>query len=217
VLTVRVVEIAGNRVRRPIGGVLASHCVTNQLVPDVDDSPTLAARLLAAADAERRRIERDLHDGAQQDLVALAVNLQLVRQLADADLAAAQSLLDELQRDVQETLDALRSLAHGVYPSLLPVRGLVDALRTVPVPIETTDLERYPLEVEETVYFCCLQLLRHAGANATGRVWQEAGSVCFAITGDVDDDDLSVVRDRVAAHGGRVTTSAGETSGAVPL
>jgi signal transduction histidine kinase len=186
-------------------------------VPDVDDSPALAARLRAAADAERRKIERDLHDGAQQDLVALAVNLQLARELADSDLAAAKSLLDELRGDVQETLDGLRSLAHRVYPSLLPLRGLVDALRTVPAPIEATDLERYPLEVEETVYFCCLELLRHAGPSATGRVWQEAGSVCFEITGDVDDEDLQVVRDRVAARGGRVTTSAGETCGTVPL
>ena len=116
---------------------------------------------------------------------------------------------------MQETLDRLRSLAHGVYPSLLPLRGLADALRTVPV--ETTGLARYPLEVEETVYFCCVELLRHAGASATGRVWEEADNVCFAIKGDVDDDDLSVVRDRVAALGGRVTTSAGETRGTIPL
>jgi signal transduction histidine kinase len=189
----------------------------NQVVSDVDDSPTLAARLSAAADAERRRIERELHDGAQQDLVALAVNLQLVRELADADPAATKSRLDELRRDVQETLDGLRSLAHGVYPSLLPLRGLVDALRTLPVPVETTGLARYPLEVEETVYFCCVELLRHAGEGATGRVWQEAGSVYFAITGEVDGEELSVVRDRVAALGGSVTTSAGEFRGAVPL
>jgi signal transduction histidine kinase len=185
----------------------------NQVVPN--DSPTLAARLTAAADGERRRIERDLHDGAQQDLVALAVNLQLAQALADDDLAAAKSLLDEMRRDVQETLDGLRSLAHGVYPSLLPLRGLADALRTVPV--EATGLARYPLEVEETVYFCCVELLLRAGARATGRVWEEAGNVCFAITGDVDTADLSVVRDRAAALGGRVTTSAGETRGAVPL
>ncbi len=187
-------------------------------MPDVDDSLALAARLRAAADAERRRIERDLHDGAQQDLVALAVNLQLARQLADTDLKAATSLLDELRDDVQGTLDGLRSLAHGVYPSLLPLRGLADALRTLPVPVETTGLGRYPIEVEETVYFCCLELLRHVGTSATGRVWQEAGSLCFAITGDVgDDESLSVVRDRVASLGGSVTTSAGETRGAVRL
>jgi len=184
-------------------------------VSDGDDSPTLAARLSAAADAERRRIERDLHDGAQQDLVALAVNLQLARELADADLAATKSLLEDLRRDVQETLDGLRLLAHAVYPSLLPLRGIADALRTVPV--ETAGLARYALEIEETVYFCCIALLRHAGASASGRVWEEAGSVYFAITGDVDDEALSVVRDRVAALGGAVTTSDGETRGTVPL
>jgi hypothetical protein len=106
-------------------------------------------------------------------------------------------------------------LAHRVYPSLLPLRGLADALRTVPV--ETSGLARYPLEVEESVYFCCVELLRHAGANATGRVWQEADSVCFAITGDVDDCDLSGVHDRVAALRGDLTTSAGETRGTIPL
>ena len=182
---------------------------------DGDDSPTLAARLSAAAAADRREIERDLHDGTQQDLVALAVNLQLVQALVDDDLAAAKSLLDELRRDVQETLDGLRLLAHDVYPSLLPLRGLADALRTVP--IDTNGLTRYPLEIEETVYFCCVELLRRAGEGATGRVWQEADSVCFAITGEFDDEKLSVVRDRVAALGGGVTTSAGAFRGAVPL
>lgn len=182
---------------------------------DGNDSPTLAARLSAAADAERRRIERDLHDGAQQDLVALVVKLQLAHALADDDLAAAKSLLEELRGDVQETLDGLRLLAHAVYPSLLPLRGLADAFRAFPV--ETTGLARYPLEVEETVYFCCVELLGEAGASATGRVWQDADNVCFAITGDIDHDRLGVVSDRVAALGGRLTTSAGETRGAVPL
>jgi hypothetical protein len=76
---------------------------------------------------------------------------------------------------------------------------------------------RYQLEIEETVYFCCVELLRHAGTSATGRVWEEAGSVCFAITGPVADEALSVIRDRVAARGGAVTTSDGETRGTVPL
>jgi glucose-6-phosphate-specific signal transduction histidine kinase len=184
-------------------------------VRDADDPPTLAARLTAAADAERRRIERDLHDGAQQDLVALAVNLQLARELADTDLAATKSLLEELRRDVQTTLEGLRLLSHGVYPSLLPLRGLADAFRTVP--IQATGLARYALEIEETVYFCCVDLLRNGGASASGLVWEEAGSVCFAITGDVDDKALRLVRDRVAALGGAVTTSDGETRATVPL
>jgi hypothetical protein len=185
----------------------------NQVVSGVDDSRTLAARLSAAAHAERRKIERDLHDGAQQDLVALAVNLQLAGELADADLAGTKSLLEELQHDAQETLDRLRLLAHAVYPSLLPLRGLADAFRTVP--IQTTGLGRYALEIEETVYFCCVELLQHA--SASGRVWEQAGSLCFAINGDAGDEALSFVRDRVAALGGTVTTSDGETRGTVPL
>jgi signal transduction histidine kinase len=188
-------------------------------VSEVDDPRALAARLRAAADAERRGIERDLHDGVQQDLVALAVNLQLARKLADSDLAATSTLLDEMRQDVQEALDGVRALAQGVYPPILPVRGLADALRTIPAPVEATAVGRYPLEVEETVYFCCLELLRHASASATVRLWQTEGTLCFAITGDivVDGDHLAVVRDRLAALGGRLTTSAGDARGMIPL
>lgn len=185
---------------------------------EVDDPRALAARIRAAADAERRGIERDLHDGVQQDLVALAVNLQLARKLADSDLAATSTLLDEMRQDVQETLDGVRALAQGVYPPILPVRGLADALRTI-ARVEATAVGRYPLEVEETVYFCCLELLRNARASATVRLWQAEGTLCFAITGDivVDGDHLAVVRDRLAALGGRLTTSAGDARGMIPL
>jgi signal transduction histidine kinase len=187
-------------------------------VSEVDDPRALAARIRAAADAERRGIERDLHDGVQQDLVALAVNLQLARKLADSDLVATSTLLDEMRQDVQETLDGVRALAQGVYPPILPVRGLADALRTI-ARVEATAVGRYPLEVEETVYFCCLELLRNARASATVRLWQAEGTLCFAITGDivVDGDHLAVVRDRLAALGGRLTTSAGDARGMIPL
>lgn len=185
---------------------------------DVDDLCALAARLRAAADAERSGIEGELHDGVQQDLVALAVNLELALQLTDSDLTAARVLLLEMRQDVQASLDAVRVVAHSVYPAILPHRGLADALRTIAAPVETTMLERYPLVIEEAVYFCCIALLRHANADATVRVWQAEGTLCFAITGEiVDDTDLSVVRDRVAALGGSLTTSAIETLGVIPL
>ena len=178
----------------------------------VSGSDNLAARLTAAADAERRRIEGDLHDGVQQDLVALAVNLQLARQLAETDVAATKALLDEIRQSVVDALDGVRSLAHRVYPSTLPLRGLSDALRTLPVPVQAPALARYPLEIEEAVYFCCLELSRPV------RVWEEAGSLCFATVSEiVGDDELGVVRDRLAAVGGRLTTSAGETRGSIPL
>ncbi|HVH50538.1 MAG TPA: histidine kinase [Gaiellaceae bacterium] len=173
----------------------------------------LAARLTAAADGERRRIERDLHDGVQQDLVALAVNLELARQLADSDLATAKTLLEEMRHNVQEALDGVRTLAHDVYPSLLPVRGLADAFRTLPV--EVSALARYPLEVEQTVYFCCVELSRHASTPV--RVGERDGKLCFAVDEELDADALVGIRDRVAALGGELTVTAGETRGIVPL
>ena len=86
-------------------------------------------RIVAAADESRRQIERNLHDGAQQHLVALAVKVGLVKQLIDADRATADEMLDELRGDVQDTLDELRELAHGIYPPLLRDRGLAAALK----------------------------------------------------------------------------------------
>ncbi|MGH2728802.1 MAG: histidine kinase, partial [Actinomycetota bacterium] len=87
------------------------------------------ARIVAAADAERRKIERNLHDGAQQRLVALAVNLRLARQLAASAPDDANAMLEQLGTEIQETLEELRALAHGIYPPLLADRGLAEALK----------------------------------------------------------------------------------------
>ena len=83
--------------------------------------------------AERRRIERELHDGVQQHLVAVIVNLQLARELADADLEAAKAVLDELSADAHQALASVRELGHELYPSLLRDRGLVEAVRAAAV------------------------------------------------------------------------------------
>src|SRR2546425_5672749 len=105
------------------------HDSPEELRLQVEELQASRARVVAAADAERRRIERDLHDGAQQHLVALAVNLQLALQLADTDSAAAKALLEEMSADVREALDGVRELAEGIYPPLLLDRGLTDALK----------------------------------------------------------------------------------------
>jgi glucose-6-phosphate-specific signal transduction histidine kinase len=187
-------------------------------VAELDDLRALAARLTSAADAGRRKIERDLHDGVQQDLVALAVNLELARTLADSDPEGAKKLLEQVRRDALETLDGVRALAHGIYPAMLTARGLVDALRPVPAEVQATGIARYPLEIEQTVYFCCVELLSHVRGRASIRIWGEDETLCFEVAADsLDGDDLSGVSDRLAAHGGSLTTSAGAARGTLPL
>jgi len=153
-------------------------------------------RIVTAADSERRRIERNLHDGAQQRLTALAIKLSLAADLAGRDAGQARSLLDELRADVKETADELRCLAHGIYPPLLADSGLPAALSaaarrsTLPVTVRAARLGRYPAEIEATVYFCCLEAIqnacKHAGEGAALelRVWQEGAALAF----DVSDD-----------------------------
>jgi hypothetical protein len=165
-------------------------------------------------DRERRRIESALHDGVQQDLAATVVALELARQLLDSDPAAARSVLDELAEEVEGALDRVRTLAGTVYPSILPSRGLTDALRSLDV--ETMNLERYPLEIEEAVYFSC-QALRSRAVRA--RVWGDADALRLELLGvtAVGDDELSYARERITAVGGQLDQSAGRVSAAVPL
>jgi signal transduction histidine kinase len=201
------------------------------------------ARVVAAADAERRRIERDLHDGAQQDLVALAVNLQLARQLAHSDPAAVPALLGEIAADARRALEEVRDLAHGIYPSLLLDRGLAEALRAaaaaagLPARVEAVHLERYAPDIEATVYFCCLEALRNAarhagpGARATVRAWHEDDALRFEVVDDGAGFDpgeqpigtgVTGMHDRVGAQGGElaITSHAGRgvrIAGTIPL
>ena len=192
------------------------------------------ARIVSAADASRRRIERNLHDGAQQRLVALAVKLGLARRLATGDAAA---LLEELRTDVQDTLTELRELAHGIYPPLLREHGLGEALRNaagrsaVPVRVEAgTDL-RYPPEAEAAVYFCCLEALqnagKHAGPDATATV-RVGGSAAGGLEFEVADDGAGFdpattgeshgfvnMRDRLGAFGGELTVTSAPGEGTV--
>jgi signal transduction histidine kinase len=202
------------------------------------------ARVVAAADAARRQIERNLHDGAQQHLVALAVNIRLVSQLAAADPAAAKEMLDQLGRDVQNAVEELRSLAHGIYPPLLVDRGLPEALRAaagraaLPTDVVADGIGRYPQAVEAAVYFCCLEALQNAGkhagegASATVRVWEEEGALLFQVSDDGAGFDPAArsspgagfvnMGDRVGAIGGSVdvASSPGEgtrISGRIPL
>lgn len=154
------------------------------------------ARIVASSDAARRQIERNLHDGAQQHLVALAVNLRLARQIAERDPGAANEMLEQLGHDLQDAVQELRNLAHGIYPPLLVDRGLPEALSAaggrsaLATSISTEGIGRYSREVEAAVYFCCLEAMQNAGKHAgdgstiTVKIWEEEGALLFEVADD---------------------------------
>lgn len=209
-----------------------------------DELRASRARIVEATDTERRRIERDLHDGAQQHLVALAVGVRLARQFADTDAEQAKSMLDQIGLDLQDAVQELRNLAHGIYPPLLMDRGLPDALRAaagraaLATSVEAENVGRYPQQVEAAVYFCCLEALqnagKHAGENASALVTvrEVEGALLFEVADDGAGFDLSSgaqrghgfvnMSDRVGAFGGSVTVDSApghgtKISGRIPL
>jgi signal transduction histidine kinase len=182
------------------------------------------ARIQATADEERRRIERDLHDGAQQRLVGLRIKLELAEELMPWDPERGRTLLHEIGDETVEALEEVRSLARGVYPALLARGGLADALREatlrspIPAILDAKGIGRYPELVESAVYFCSLEAMQNAAKHASG-----ATEVVVAVSDDgilrfeVRDDGagfdpattsgagLANMRDRLAAVGGELT------------
>ena len=169
---------------------------------EADDVEALRAsrkRLVLAADDDRRGIERELHNGVQQHLAALAVNLQLARELIVTDPAAARTLLDEMGRHVQQALDETAELAQRIYPPLLEAGGLAVALRSaaasigITVSVEVAAGARYPREVAAAAYWCCLEALEHAGAGAQATITMrdDEGALAFEV---VVDNDAEPVR-----------------------
>jgi signal transduction histidine kinase len=179
-------------------------------------------RLVAAQDEERRKLERNLHDGAQQQLVALAVKLRLAEQLAERDGARTREMLEALGRETQDALENLRTLARGIYPPLLADKGLGPALEaqagkaSLPVEVFAADIRRYPQEIEAAVYFCCLEALQNVQkyANATRakvRLSHTDDSLSFEVADDGEGFDratadygtgLQGMADRLDAVGG---------------
>jgi signal transduction histidine kinase len=204
----------------------------DRLRREVDELRASRERLALAAEADRRRIERDLHDGPQQNLIAFAVNLQLAARLVDGDPAAAKELLDEMGRDVEQALAATAQLAQRIYPPLLDASGLAAALRSaaavvgIPAAVEVRGGAGCPTDLAATAYLCCLEALEQlsAGTPATVTVRQEDGALTFEIAGDGPRslNGLARLRDRVEAFGGRVAVQsepgAGtRVSGSLPL
>jgi signal transduction histidine kinase len=167
------------------------------------------ARLIANADADRRAFERSLHDGVQQELVAILVNLQLARELCETDSAAAGALLEDVGRDARIALEGLRRLALEIYPPVLDERGLVVALRSaaadagIAVSIDAEVPPSCPSEVVATAYFCCLEALRSAVAKAAVSIRPDDEALLFEIATD-GSGFVSRLGDRVDALGGRL-------------
>jgi signal transduction histidine kinase len=224
------------------GLVMRNVALTERLMENIEQLRASRQRLVTAQDEERRKIERNLHDGAQQRIVALAVKLRLLEQLVDRDALKAKAMAATLQADTGEALQELRDLARGIYPPLLADKGLIAALQSqagrsvVPVTIEAEQLGRYPREVEAAVYFCCLEALQNVAkyaraSGATLRLSDGDGRLRFEVTDDGVGFEtghtpfgtgLQGIADRLSALGGDVVVrsapGAGTTvSGELPV
>lgn len=180
----------------------------------MDDLRAVRARLVAAEGDLRRAIERSLHDGVQQQLVALGVKVQL----ADRDHPELHAVFEELRQDVQAALDTVRKLAWDIYPALLLDHGLVPALRALRADVEADAIGRYPRDVEAAVYFSCVDVLERApAARATIRLQANAHALGFDIRVDGVLDSPLGVADRIGAVGGEMTVTPSSIAGAIPL
>jgi signal transduction histidine kinase len=166
-------------------------------------------RLVTAQDEERRRLERNLHDGAQQELVALAVKTRLAEGLIGRDPEKEREMLSEVRSGLTEALETLRDLAHGIFPPLLADRGLAEALQAqarkspIPVEVRAEALGRYSPESEAAVYFCCLEAVQNVAKYA------EASRVVLRLTGEGDGITFSVEDDGRGFDPGTTPVGAG--------
>ena len=177
------------------GLVLSNVRLTEELRARLDDLRAAQKRLVAAQDHERRKLERNIHDGAQQQLVALAVKARLAYALTERDPAKARDMLTQIEVETQEALEDLRDLARGIYPPLLADKGLRPALEAqarkspIPVQVEADGVDRLPQALEAAVYFSALEALQNIAkyahaTRATVTISRANGSLAFVVTDD---------------------------------
>ena len=243
-------DLALGELARQIGLTLHNAKLDSALQASLDEVRRQArelqasrGRIVEASDTARRQIERDIHDGVQQHLVALAVKVRLIKQLQTQNPAKAAELLDSLGGDLNDTLQELRDLAHGIYPPLLADKGLAEALASAarravsPIEVESAGIRRYSRVVEATAYFCCLEAFqnaaKYAGTDVEVRVSvrEEGDALIFAVTDDgagfdtraaVQGVGFTNMNDRLGAVGGtlRVESTPGagtRVTGVIPL
>jgi signal transduction histidine kinase len=197
---------------------------------EIEELRASRKRLALAADAERRDIERALHEGVQQDLVGLAANLEVAAGSVDSDPAAAKALLDELRRETRRALTEMQELANRIFPPLLESGGLVPELRAaasragVTARLEVDVNSSPPPEFAGAVYFCVLDAFERApaGSSVMVRIRGEEGALAFEIDADGDlGSERRAPHDRVEALGGQVTITTGSdrttVAGSLPI
>jgi signal transduction histidine kinase len=204
-----------------------------ELSQRAEDLRASRERLIETQDAERKRLERDIHDGAQQNLVALAVNLRLAQTLAARSSERAADVIAQQSEAAAHTIATLAELSRGMVPAVLAERGLVPALRVIAdtsalqVRVLADDDVHLSAEVEAALYFCCMEALQNAakhsgGANATISLGRTPLGVALTVTNDGDSFDpdrvvagagLANMRDRIESVGGRLAMSAVQSGG----
>src|SRR6202045_338170 len=218
---------------REAGIVLKNTRLTAELVQRLDELQASRQRLVTAQDTERRRLERNLHDGAQQNLIALKLKIALMKNVAATDPQRAKVALDELTSDANEAIETLRALARGLYPPILAQEGLVAAVeaqaRRTPVPVNVVGgpLPRYPQETEAGVYFCILEALQNVAKHAKAskvivRVEERDGRLVFSVSDDGCGPDparartgsgMQNMRDRIEVLGGELEVESSPGAG----
>jgi signal transduction histidine kinase len=214
---------------------LENHSLTDELRRSLQDLAESRAGRVAAEQGTRRKIERDLHDGAQQRLVALRVKLELAATALEGRDPAHAGVIRALGEEVDATIDEVRSFARGIYPSLLAQTGLRQALcgasrdAALPTTVHAQRLARYPAEIEATVYFSCSEAMQNAGKHAHGAtgvtisVWQDQ-ALHFEVRDDGAGFDLQTtpygtgltnLSERLAAVGGTMTIQSAPGRGSV--
>ncbi|MBV9101649.1 MAG: GAF domain-containing sensor histidine kinase [Candidatus Dormibacteraeota bacterium] len=214
---------------------LRNERLTAELTERLAELTASRQRIVAAQDIARRRLERDLHDGAQQQIVALKIKLDLARAMGQKDPARAMTMLEELSHEAGDALETLRELAHGIYPPILAESGVAAALRAhvrrLPLDVDVTaaGVERQPEALEAAVYFCCMEALqnmvKHAQAtHATVALRQTGAELAFSVSDNgvgIDPEraragsGMQNMRDRVAALGGDIEVCRGDGGGTV--
>jgi signal transduction histidine kinase len=222
------------------GLVLHNARLSAELERRLEDLRASRLRLVTAQDHERRRLERDLHDGAQHDLVALRMKLGLAEGIARSSSTQLATVLAELRDDTAATLENIRRLSRGLYPPLLESQGLAAALtahaRRLSVPVQVHAREgRFPYDIETAVYFCCVEALQNAAKHScAGQAWISIGEVDGRLRFEIGDDGrgfdlartnggsgLQNIRDRVDALEGTLQIASGvegtRIEGSIPL